>query len=136
MKQIAMGALLILLGWIGPTLRLISVPVTPTSTLHLSINEVNTLCQSVLGQVGQSLSPTVGQYCSQARTGNVLAILCIVAGGAVLLWGVSRTPQPSFGARRGDGGPIDCYEGGGLSTGKRVPHVHRVANSSLSRRSS
>lgn len=134
MKQIALGALLILVGWIGPTLRLIFIPVTATSMLHLSINKVNSLCQSVLGQVAQSLSPAVGQYCSQATTGNVLAIVCIVAGGAVLLRGGSTRRAVGFwGAAPATADPLTVTKGGGPSTGKRVPHAHRVAKSSLSR---
>ena len=88
MGRILGGILLIVAGWIGPTLRLIQVNVAPGETVAMSANTANALCRSLLGQVGQSVSPAVSGYCGQASSVSVLATLAIVAGGALLVWGL------------------------------------------------
>ena len=88
MGRILGGIFLILAGWIGPTLRLIQVNLAPGDTVAMSANTANALCHSLLGQVGQSVSPAVSGYCSQAGSVSVLATLAIAAGAALLVWGL------------------------------------------------
>lgn len=88
MGHILGGILLILATSIGPTLRLIQVSLAPGDTVTMSANTANALCHSVLGQEGQSVSSAASGYCSEDGSVSVLARLAILAGVALLAWGL------------------------------------------------
>lgn len=99
MIRLIIGALLALVGWLGPTLPLIQTVESPTTTVSFSVNQVNALCSSVFGQMGQALSPTAHQYCSEASTAGIAATICILAGVGLIIWGL--LPRLNIEVRRG-----------------------------------